>query len=115
MKGDRVVVDGQAYEALFWTQSDNPALVANQNATGSNSRPWKPLGKAQSYSNEELNNAPQFNPETLYASDTLIRFNGVNYISQSKVQKVSPSDSNPWRVFVDWTGTKERVGTPKKA
>ncbi len=50
-----------------------------------------------------------------YASDTLIRFNGVNYISQSKVQKVSPSDSNPWRVFVDWTGTKERVGTPKKA
>ena len=89
VKGDRVVVDGQAYEALFWTQSDNPALVANQNATGSNSRPWKPLGKAQSYSNEELNNAPQFNPETLYASDTLIRFNGVNYISQSKVQKVS--------------------------
>lgn len=115
VKGDRVVVDGQAYEALFWTQSDNPALVANQNATGSNSRPWKPLGKAQSYSNEELNNAPQFNPETLYASDTLIRFNGANYISQSKVQKVSPSDSNPWRVFVDWTGTKERVGTPKKA
>nr|O74199.1 RecName: Full=Endochitinase 11; AltName: Full=Chitinase 11; Flags: Precursor [Metarhizium anisopliae]AAC33265.1 chitinase [Metarhizium anisopliae] len=97
------------------TQSDNPALVPNQNATGSNSRPWKPLGKAQSYSNEELNNAPQFNPETLYASDTLIRFNGVNYISQSKEQKVSPSDSNPWRVFVDWTGTKERVGTPKKA
>ncbi len=31
------------------------------------------------------------------------------------MQKVSPSDSNPWRVFVDWTGTKERVGTPKKA
>ncbi|MEW3294844.1 glycosyl hydrolase family 18 protein [Escherichia coli] len=115
VKGDRVVVDGQAYEALFWTQSDNPALIANQNATGSNSRPWKPLGKTQSYSNEELNNAPQFNPETLYASDTLIRFNGENYISQSKVQKVSPSDSNPWRVFVDWTGTKERVGTPKKA
>ncbi len=24
VKGDRVVVDGQAYEALFWTQSDNP-------------------------------------------------------------------------------------------
>ncbi|MCV4465915.1 hypothetical protein OFP21_21990, partial [Escherichia coli] len=43
---------------------------------------------------------------TLYASDTLIRFNGENYISQSKVQKVSPSDSNPWRVFVDWPGTK---------
>lgn len=35
-----------------------------------------------------------------YASDTLIRFNGVNYISQSKVQKVSPSDSNPWRVLL---------------
>lgn len=33
VKGDRVVVDGQAYEALFWTQSDNPALIANQNAT----------------------------------------------------------------------------------
>lgn len=115
VKGDRVVVDGQAYEALFWTQNDNPALVANQNATGSNSRPWKPLGKAQSYSSDELKNAPEFNPATLYASDTLIRFNGVNYISQSKVQKVSPSDSNPWRVFVDWTGTKERVGTPKKA
>ena len=32
-KGDRVVVDGR-HEAV-WTQSDNPALVANQNATGS--------------------------------------------------------------------------------
>lgn len=101
MEGDRVVVDGQTYETLFWTQSDNPALITNQNATGSNSHPWKPLGKTQNYSNEELNNAPQSNPETLYASDMLIRLNGENYISQSKVRKVSPSDSNPWRVFVD--------------
>lgn len=115
VKGDRVVVDGQAYEALFWTQNDNPALVANQNPTGTNGRPWKLLGAAQNYTSEELNVAPQFDANMLYASGTLIRYNGENYIAQSKVQKVSPSDSNPWRVFVDWSGTKERVGTPTKA
>ncbi len=66
---------------LWWRTKTPPVAIAAR---------WKPLGKAQSYSNEELKYAPQFNPETLYASDTLIRFNGVNYISQSKVQKVSP-------------------------
>lgn len=115
VKGDRVVVDGQAFEALFWTQNDNPALVANQNPTGTNSRPWKPLGAAQSYTSDELSKAPQFDANTLYENGALIRFNGENYIAQSKVQKVSPSDSNPWRVFVDWSGAKERVGTPKNA
>ncbi len=64
---------------LLWLRTKTPP--------SGNSRPWKPLGKTQSYSNEELNNAPQFNPETLYASDTLIRFNGENYISQVKCRK----------------------------
>lgn len=49
-----------------------------------------------------------------YVSDMLICFNGVNYIFQSKVQKVFFFDSNLWCVFVDWIGIKECVGMLKK-
>lgn len=112
-KGDKVQKNGQEYEALFYTVGDDPSLPANQNPTGTNGRPWKPLGTVVSYTQDQLNKAPEYNSSTVYESGTLIRYNGGNYVSQSKVQKVSPSDTNPWRVFIDWTGTKEKVGTPK--
>lgn len=111
-KGDKVQKGGQEYEALFYTVGDDPSNVANQNPTGTNGRPWKPLGQVVSYTTEQLNNAPQFNASTLYDSGTLIRYNGGNYVSQAKVQKVSPSDTNPWSVYIDWSGTKAMVGTP---
>ncbi|HDR2795449.1 MULTISPECIES: carbohydrate-binding protein [Enterobacter] len=112
-KGDKVQKNGQEYEALFYTQGDDPSIAANQNPTGTNGRPWKPLGAVISYTQDQLNKAPQYSASTVYESGTLIRYNGGNYVSQSKVQKVSPSDTNPWHVFIDWTGTKEKVGTPK--
>lgn len=111
--GDIVQKNGQQYQALFFTQGDDPSLAANQNPTSSNGRPWLPMGAVVSYTQAQLNAAPNFSANTLYASGTLIRFNGVNYVSQSKVQKVSPSDINPWKIYYDWTGTKERVGTPQ--
>jgi bifunctional chitinase/lysozyme len=112
-KGDKVQKNDQEYEALFYTQGDDPSIAANQNPTGTNGRPWKPLGAVISYTQDQLNKAPQYSASTVYESGTLIRYNGGNYVSQSKVQKVSPSDTNPWHVFIDWTGTKEKVGTPK--
>ncbi|WP_379933380.1 glycosyl hydrolase family 18 protein [Enterobacter sichuanensis] len=111
-KGDKVQKGGQEYEALFYTVGDDPSNSANQNPTGTNGRPWKPLGQVVSYTTEQLNNAPQFNASTLYDSGTLIRYNGGNYVSQAKVQKVSPSDTNPWSVYIDWSGTKAMVSTP---
>ncbi|HHG0682872.1 TPA: glycosyl hydrolase family 18 protein [Enterobacter cloacae] len=111
-KGDKVQKEGQEYEAMFYTVGDDPSNPANQNPTGTNGRPWKPLGAVVSYTTDELNNAPVFNSSTLYESGTLIRYNGENYISQAKVQKVSPSDTNPWKVYIDWSGTKAMVGTP---
>lgn len=111
-KGDKVQKGGQEYEALFYTVGDDPSNPANQNPTGTNGRPWKTLGQVVSYTTEQLNNAPQFNASTLYDSGTLIRYNGGNYVSQAKVQKVSPSDTNPWSVYIDWSGTKAMVGTP---
>lgn len=114
-KGDKVQKNGQEYEALFYTVGDDPSIAGNQNPTGSNGRPWKPLGGVVSYTQDQLNKAPVFSSSTLYENGTLIRYNGGNYVSQAKVQKVSPSDTNPWRIFIDWTGTKEKVGTPKSA
>lgn len=114
-KGDKVQKNGQEYEALFYTVGDDPSVAGNQNPTGTNGRPWKPLGAVVSYTQSQLNNAPEYNASTLYESGTLIRYNGRNYVSQSKIQKVSPTDTNPWRVFIDWTGTKEKVGTPKSS
>ncbi|CBG91176.1 carbohydrate-binding protein [Citrobacter rodentium] len=112
-KGDKVQKNGEEYEAMFYTVGNDPSVPANQNPTGTNGRPWKPLGAVVSYTQEQLNNAPEYNASTLYESGTLIRYNGANYVSQAKVQKVSPTDTNPWRIFIDWTGTKEKVGTPK--
>lgn len=96
-KGDKVQKNGQEYEALFYTVGDDPSLAANQNPTGSNGRPWKPLGAVTTYTQDQLNKAPVYNSSTLYESGTLIHYNGGNYVSQAKVQKVSPSDTNPWR------------------
>lgn len=111
-KGDKVQKDGQEYEALFYTIGDDPSLEANQNPSGTNGRPWKPLGAVVTYTTDQLNNAPEFNSSTLYESGTLIRYNGDNYISQAKVQKITPSDTNPWKIYIDWSGTKAMVGTP---
>lgn len=111
-KGDKAQKDGQEYEALFYTVGDDPSNPDNQNPSGTNGRPWKPLGAVVSYTTDQLNNAPEFNSSTLYESGTLIRYNGANYVSQAKVQKVSPADTNPWKVYIDWSGTKAMVGTP---
>lgn len=114
-KGDKVQKDGQEYEALFYTIGDDPSLEANQNPSGTNGRPWKPLGAVVTYTTDQLNNAPEFNSSTLYESGTLIRYNGENYVSQAKVQKVTPADTNPWKIYIDWSGTKAMVGTPSSA
>lgn len=111
-KGDKAQKDGQEYEALFYTVGDDPSNPDNQNPSGTNGRPWKPLGAVVSYTTDQLNNAPEFDSSTLYESGTLIRYNGANYVSQAKVQKVSPADTNPWKVYIDWSGTKAMVGTP---
>lgn len=56
---------GQEYEALFYTVGDDPSLAANQNPTGSNGRPWKPLGAVTTYTQDQLNKAPVYNSSTL--------------------------------------------------
>lgn len=35
------------------------------------------------------------------------------FVAQTKVKGVMPYDKNPWAIYTNWTGTKERVGTPK--
>jgi len=112
-KGDVVKVNGQSYEALFYTIGNNPADPANQNPQGNNGRPWKPLGATVEYTPAQLAAAPQFNASTLYPAGQLVQFQGQPYVAQTKVQHASPADANPWAVYIDWAGTKERVGTPK--
>lgn len=112
-KGDVVKVNGQSYEALFYTTGDDPSLAANQNPQGNNGRPWKPLGATVDYTQAQLNAAPQLSSSTLYAAGTLVTYKGQPYVSQAQVKSVLPTDANLWAVYTDWTGTKDRVGTPK--
>lgn len=112
-EGDVVTVGSQSYEALFYTVGKDPADVANQNPDGVNGAPWKPLDASTRYTDEELAAAPVFDASKLYAANTLVRFQNQPYVSQAKVQKVSPTDINTWKAIVDWTGTKDRVGTAK--
>ncbi|EKN4180469.1 glycosyl hydrolase family 18 protein [Yersinia enterocolitica] len=113
LKGDEVQVNGQAFVSLFWNQGTDPSNPENQELTGTSGKPWKLLGAVKSYSQEELSNAPNIDVNQLYVIDELVSFNGNAYVAQQSVQKVVPTDSNPWKVFIDWKGTKERVGTPK--
>jgi len=112
-QGDKVQKDGVMYEALFYTVNNDPSLAANQNPEGNNGHPWKPLGAVQSYSQDQIDNAPTLNINTLYPANSLVKYNGKNYQSAVIVQKVKPDDVTPWAVYMDWSGTKERVGTPK--
>lgn len=112
-KGDVVTMNGQSYEALFYTIGDNPSVAGNQNPNGNNGRPWKPLGATKTYSEQELKKAPQFNAKTRYSAGQLVQFQGQPYVSQNTVQAVSPTDANLWANYNDWSGTKERVGTAK--
>lgn len=114
LKGDEVQVNGLAFISLFWNQGTDPSNPENQELTGSSGKPWKLLGAVKSYSQEELNNTPNLDVNKLHAAGELVSFNGNVYVAQKSVQKVVPTDSNPWKVFIDWKGTKERVGMPKK-
>lgn len=112
-KGDEVKVDGQSYEALYYTVGENPSIAGNQNPTGTNGRPWKPLGPTVEFTQEQFKNAPQINSIAFYEPGKLAVYKGTPYVAQTKVKGVMPYDKNPWAIYTNWTGTKERVGTPK--
>lgn len=111
--GDVVLVNGQGYKAWFYNVNDDPSKEENWNPTGDNSRPWKPLGTLKIWTDQELNSAAELDVQKLYPAGSLVKFQGAPYVSLAQVQHVRPSDPSPWGIFIDWTGTKERVGTPK--
>ncbi|WP_108650721.1 PKD domain-containing protein [Dongshaea marina] len=114
-KGDKVELSGQEYEALFWTQGDDPTNPENQNPQQNNGRPWLPLGPAKNYTQQQLDNAPELNTTDTYQSDTLVKYKGANYISEQTVHAVLPGDANPWKIYIEWGDTKQQVGVPKNA
>ncbi|MBK5071540.1 lysozyme [Budviciaceae bacterium CWB-B4] len=110
--GEIVIVNGQGYEAWFYTVGDDPSNTANQSPDGDNGRPWKPLGSLKNYTEQELSKAPVLNLQTLYPAGTLVKYQNIPYVSQAQVHLVKPDDKTLWEIFIDWTGTKERVGKP---
>ncbi|MBD1577993.1 IS3 family transposase [Vibrio sp. S11_S32] len=106
--------DGQAYEALFYVHDKDPSNPANQNPSKTNGQPWFPLGAYQPFSQDELNNAPEYNANETYSKNDLIKFNHVNYVARQMVSSVTPTDTNnPWKIFIEWGNTKEIIGTPQ--
>lgn len=112
-QGDVVMVNGQGYKAWFYNVDQDPSKEQNQNPTGDNSQPWKPLGTLKVWTDQELASAPTLDVQKLYPAGSLVKFQGQPYVSLATVQHVQPSDPSPWGIFIDWAGTKERVGTPK--
>ncbi|MFG6656695.1 Ig-like domain-containing protein [Scandinavium sp. M-37] len=113
--GDIVTRNGQSYEALFYTNANDPALAENQNPTKNNGKPWYPLGASSTVTQAQANAAPALNLNTLYDAGALMTWNGTPYIAQWQVKDVTPEGVSPWRAYVEWGNTKERVGTPKSA
>ncbi|WP_276574004.1 chitinase [Limnobaculum eriocheiris] len=110
--GEIVIVNGQGYKSLFYNIGDNPASADNQSPDGNNGRPWQPLGPLTNFTDQELAKAPTLNLETTYAAGTLVKYQSIPYVAQSQVHKVKPDDKTSWEIYIDWTGTKERVGKP---
>lgn len=96
-KGDEVKVDGQSYEALYYTVGENPSIAGNQNPTSTNGRPWKPLGPTVEFTQEQFNNAPQINSIALYEAGKLAVYKGIPYVAQTKVKGVMPYDKTHGR------------------
>jgi bifunctional chitinase/lysozyme len=113
-KGQRVLVAGTGYEALFWTQGDDPSQEANQSPDGHNGKPWKPLGAMRNYTSEELASAPAITADTLYPVASLVRFQEKNYLAAYAVKDVYPEMANPWQIYTEWGKTKDAVGKAKQ-
>ncbi|WP_313081108.1 PKD domain-containing protein [Atlantibacter sp.] len=111
--GDIVLINGQGYKSLFYNIGVDPSKEEHQNPTGDNAQPWQPLGTIKVWTDQEVASAQDMNLQTLYPAGSLVKYQGQPYVSLANVQQVRPSDPSPWGIYIDWAGTKERVGTPK--
>ncbi len=108
--GEQVYIGNYAYESLFWNQHSEPSDQANQNPAKTNSKPWFPLGDWHNLSQDDLERAPSFdNNETYYQGD-LVRFNSQFYTASQQVFSVVPNAKTPWKIFIDWSDIKQRIG-----
>ncbi|CAM3507625.1 hypothetical protein BS639_20335 [Rouxiella silvae] len=107
--GDKIFKDGQTYQAVFFSEGNDPSLASNQ-SNGSNGHPWKPLGKYVAATAEQLANAPELDVKHTYSSNSLVKFGGVIYITANEVKGIRPLSPTPWRVSPNWGNTKELVG-----
>ncbi|WP_252176576.1 glycosyl hydrolase family 18 protein [Endozoicomonas sp. 4G] len=108
--GDVVEKEGQAYEALFYTQGADPSNPDNQNPDKNNGMPWYPLGQALVFTEEELANAPELETDKTYQANELVKYQDKPYVAQQQVTSVTPDQANPWKLFIDWGNTKAMIG-----
>ena len=115
LKGQRVVMKGQAYEALFWSPGKDPSQPENQNPSKSTGQPWYPLGAWHNYSQQELNNTVRYSDLSLYSTNDLVNINHAFYTAEQSVKGVLPDQASPWQVYVDWEGVQQKIGSTQSS
>lgn len=92
--GDRVVYDGNVYEAKWWSQGDNPANPGN---IGNN--PWKLIGPAEDDGtvSDPVGDYPEWEYGKVYVEGDRVRYNGNVYEAKWWIQHATPGTSDAWK------------------
>lgn len=104
--GHYVTFKGKVYMAQWWTRGEIPTMHIGN---GVNGQVWLPRPDYV-----ELNPASVegFQPYATYQKDDPIRYRNKIYVASRNiaVEGVSPETKNPWKVYINWTGVKAKVG-----
>ena len=119
--GDRVLVNGIAYEAYYWTQGNDPTKKENQNVDGQTGRQWNVIGPWHNLTPDEINKLPIYNAGYKYSKGDNMKFKAqdqdsyVIYTAKKDVHAVDPAQKNPWKNYVDWKAIKDHIVSAKSS
>jgi len=104
--GNYVTYKGKTYMAQWWTRGEIPT---EHIGNGVNGQVWLPKPDYV-----ELNPASveDFQPYATYQKDEPVRYKNKIYVAARDitVEGISPETKNPWKVYINWSGVKARVG-----
>ncbi|MDR2889371.1 MAG: carbohydrate-binding protein [Lachnospiraceae bacterium] len=114
--GSKVVFEGNVYEAMWWTQGDNPASPSNPNA-----HPWQLVGPAENDGNDGGNEGggtapvgeyPAWVSGATYLAGERVVYNGTVYEAQWWTQNETPGTVAVWKMIGPGEATEPTDPTP---
>jgi len=105
-KGQHVIYHGSVYMAQWWTRNEVPT---EHIGNGTNGQVWLPK---DDYIELNTDAVQPFQPYATYLKNDAIKFKNKIYIAKRDIKREgeSPVISNPWTVYINWSGVSDKVG-----